>query len=276
MTINIGGNIMNFNKPKIMGILNVTPDSFYDGGVFNSEKKVLNQVHTMIDEGVDIIDIGGYSSKPGAENISLDTELKRVIPHIEIIKKNFEDIPVSIDTFRSKVAKEAVNHGAEIINDISSGDLDQIMFETVSELKVPYIMMHMKGKPTNMQVNPVYKNLVVDISENLSKKIFEARTKGINDIIIDPGFGFGKTTNDNYILLKNLSFFKELGCPILAGISRKSMIYKVLNTDPQNSLNGTTCLNTISLMNGANILRVHDVRQAKEVVDLYESLNSRL
>ena len=276
MTINIGGNIMNFKKPKIMGILNVTPDSFYDGGVFNSEKKVLNQVHTMIDEGVDIIDIGGYSSKPGAENISLDTELKRVIPYIEIIKKNFEDIPVSIDTFRSKVAKEAVNHGAEIINDISSGDLDQTMFETVSELKVPYIMMHMKGKPIDMQINPVYKNLVVDISENLSKKIFEARTKGINDIIIDPGFGFGKTVNDNYILLKNLSFFKELGCPILVGISRKSMIYKVLNTDPQNSLNGTTCLNTISLMNGANILRVHDVRQAKEVVDLFESLNSRL
>ena len=276
MTINIGGNIMNFKKPKIMGILNVTPDSFYDGGVFNSEKKVLNQVNTMIDEGVDIIDIGGYSSKPGAENISLDTELKRVIPYIEIIKKNFEDIPVSIDTFRSKVAKEAVNHGAEIINDISSGDLDQTMFETVSELKVPYIMMHMKGKPIDMQINPVYKNLVVDISENLSKKIFEARTKGINDIIIDPGFGFGKTVNDNYILLKNLSFFKELGCPILVGISRKSMIYKVLNTDPQNSLNGTTCLNTISLMNGANILRVHDVKQAKEVVDLYESLNSRL
>ncbi len=276
MTINIGGNIMNFKKPKIMGILNVTPDSFYDGGVFNSEKKVLNQVHTMIDEGVDIIDIGGYSSKPGAENISLDTELKRVIPYIEIIKKNFEDIPVSIDTFRSKVAKEAVNHGAEIINDISSGDLDKTMFETVSELKVPYIMMHMKGKPIDMQINPVYKNLVVDISENLSKKIFEARTKGINDIIIDPGFGFGKTVNDNYILLKNLSFFKELGCPILVGISRKSMIYKVLNTDPQNSLNGTTCLNTISLMNGANILRVHDVKQAKEVVDLYESLNSRL
>ncbi|MAV81329.1 MAG: dihydropteroate synthase [Flavobacteriales bacterium] len=276
MTINIGGNIMNFKKPKIMGILNVTPDSFYDGGVFNSEKKVLNQVNTMIDEGVDIIDIGGYSSKPGAENISLDTELKRVIPYIEIIKKNFEDIPVSIDTFRSKVAKEAVNHGAEIINDISSGDLDKTMFETVSELKVPYIMMHMKGKPIDMQINPVYKNLVVDISENLSKKIFEARTKGINDIIIDPGFGFGKTVNDNYILLKNLSFFKELGCPILVGISRKSMIYKVLNTDPQNSLNGTTCLNTISLMNGANILRVHDVKQAKEVVDLYESLNSRL
>ena len=274
MTINIGGNIMNFKKPKIMGILNVTPDSFYDGGVFNSEKKVLNQVHTMIDEGVDIIDIGGYSSKPGAENISLDTELKRVIPYIKIIKKNFEDIPVSIDTFRSKVAKEAVNHGAEIINDISSGDLDQTMFETVSELKVPYIMMHMKGKPIDMQINPVYKNLVVDISENLSKKIFEARTKGINDIIIDPGFGFGKTVNDNYILLKNLSFFKELGCPILVGISRKSMIYKVLNTDPQNSLNGTTCLNTISLMNGANILRVHDVKQAKEVIDLVESLNS--
>jgi len=276
MTINIGGNIMNFNKPKIMGILNVTPDSFYDGGIFNSKKKVLNHVHTMIDEGVDIIDIGGYSSKPGAENISLDTELKRVIPYLEIIKKTFEDIPVSIDTFRSEVAKAAVNHGAEIINDISSGDLDQNMFETVSELKVPYIMMHMKGKPANMQINPVYKNLVVDISENLSKKIFEARTKGINDIIIDPGFGFGKTINDNYILLKNLSFFKELGCPILVGISRKSMIYKVLNTDPQNSLNGTTCLNTISLINGANILRVHDVRKAKEVVDLLESLNSRL
>ena len=275
MTINIGGNIMNFNKPKIMGILNVTPDSFYDGGIFNSEKKVLHQVNTMIDEGVDIIDVGGYSSKPGAENISLDTELKRVIPYIKIIKKNFEGIPVSIDTFRSKVAKEAVNHGAEIINDISSGELDKKMFYTVSELKVPYIMMHMQGKPINMQINPVYKNLVVDIIENLSKKIFEARTIGINDIIIDPGFGFGKTVNDNYILLKNLSFFKELGCPILVGISRKSMIYKVLKTDPQNSLNGTTCLNTISLMNGANILRVHDVRQAKEVVDLVESLNSK-
>ncbi len=273
MTINIGGNIMNFHKPKIMGILNVTPDSFYDGGFFNSQKKVLNQVNKMIRDGVDIIDIGGYSSKPGAKDISVETELKRVIPQIKVIKKNFEDIPISIDTFRSKVAKEAVSYGAEIINDISSGDLDKKMFETVSNLNVPYIMMHMLGKPINMQKNPIYKNVVIDINKNLSKKIHKARKKGINDIIIDPGFGFGKTINDNYILLKNLSFFKELGCPILVGVSRKSMIYKVLKSNPENSLNGTTCLNTISLMNGANILRVHDVKQAKEVVSLVESLN---
>ncbi len=256
-----------------MGILNITPDSFYDGGVFNSDKKILNQVEKMISEGADMIDIGGYSSRPGANEVNIDDEIDRVIPVIELIKNKFGDTIISIDTFRSKVAKKAINAGASIINDISSGDLDPEMFNCVAKLKVPYIMMHMKGSPNNMQKNPEYENVIVEIVKNLSNKLFLAKKAGIIDVIIDPGFGFGKTATHNYSILKNLSFFKELGCPILVGISRKSMIYKLLDKNPENALNGTTCLNTISIINGAKILRVHDVKEAKEVITLTNFLN---
>ncbi len=273
MTININGTLLDLSTPKIMGILNITPDSFYDGGVFNSDKKILNQVEKMISEGADMIDIGGYSSRPGANEVNIDDEIGRVIPAIELIKNKFGDAIISVDTFRSKVAKKAINAGASIINDISSGDLDPEMFNCVAKLKVPYIMMHMKGTPNNMQKNPEYENVIVEIVKNLSNKLFLAKKAGIIDVIIDPGFGFGKTATHNYSILKNLSFFKELGCPILVGISRKSMIYKLLDKNPENALNGTTCLNTISIINGAKILRVHDVKEAKEVITLTNFLN---
>ena len=273
MTININGTLLDLSTPKIMGILNITPDSFYDGGVFNSDKKILNQVEKMISEGADMIDIGGYSSRPGANEVNIDDEIGRVIPAIELIKNKFGDAIISVDTFRSKVAKKAINAGASIINDISSGDLDSEMFNCVAKLKVPYIMMHMKGTPNNMQKNPEYENVIVEIVKNLSNKLFLAKKAGIIDVIIDPGFGFGKTATHNYSILKNLSFFKELGCPILVGISRKTMIYKLLDKNPENALNGTTCLNTISIINGAKILRVHDVKEAKEVITLTNFLN---
>ena len=273
MTININGTLLDLTTPKIMGILNVTADSFYDGGVYNSDKKILNQVEKMIDEGLDMIDIGGYSSRPGAKEVNLDDEIARVIPTIELIKNKFSDTIISIDTFRSEVAKKAINAGASIINDISAGDLDPEMFNCVAELKVPYIMMHMKGNPNNMQKNPTYENVVIEIVKNLSKKLFLARKAGIIDVIIDPGFGFGKTAKHNYCILNNLSFFNELGCPVLVGISRKSMVYKLLDTNPEDALNGTTCLNTISIINGAKILRVHDVKEAKEVITLTNFLN---
>lgn len=273
MTINLKGKLLDFKKPKIMGILNVTPDSFYDGGKFNSEKKILLHVEKMLVDGADIIDIGGASSRPGANQISLDLELKRVIPAIEIIKKKFNNAIISVDTFRSKVAEKAILSGASIINDISGGEFDRNMFKCVAENKVPYIIMHMKGNPTTMQKKPIYKNVVTDIIKNLSKKIYFARQHGVLDIIIDPGFGFGKTLEHNYQILKNLEHFKELDCPILVGLSRKSMIYKLLKSSSEKSLNGTTSLNTISIQNGASILRVHDVREAKEVIELITFMN---
>ena len=268
MTINIKGKLMDFSSPKIMGILNITPDSFYDGGMFDSNKKILKQVEKMLEDGADIIDIGGCSSKPGSKKVIIDDEIKRVIPTIELVKSKFNEAIISVDTFRSEVAKKAVNSGASIVNDISAGELDPNMFNCVAELGIPYIMMHMQGSPQTMQNKPKYNNVVNDIITNLSKKIFRARELGIIDIVVDPGFGFGKTLEHNYQILNDLSFFKELDCPILVGISRKSMIYKILNNDPKNALNGTTCLNTVALSKGANILRVHDVKEAKEIIKL--------
>ena len=273
MTINLNGNLMDLSTPKIMGILNVTPDSFYDGGMFDSNKKILDHVEKMLTDGADIIDVGGYSSRPGAKEVKLKDEIKRVVPAIELIKKEFNESTISVDTFRSEVALQAVNSGASIINDISGGDLDPNMFNCVAELNVPYIIMHMQGNPKNMQNNPLYENVIVEIIENLSKKVFEATEAGVIDVIIDPGFGFGKTIEHNYKILRELSFFKELDCPILVGLSRKSMIYSLLEEKPENVLNGTTCLNTVSILNGANILRVHDVKEAKEVVKLTNFLN---
>ena len=273
MTINLNGNLMDLSTPKIMGILNVTPDSFYDGGMFDSNKKILDHVEKMLTDGADIIDVGGYSSRPGAKEVKLKDEIKRVVPTIELIKKEFNETTISVDTFRSEVALQAVNSGASIINDISGGDLDPNMFNCVAELNVPYIIMHMQGNPKNMQNNPLYENIIVEIIENLSKKVFKATEAGVIDVIIDPGFGFGKTIEHNYKILSELSFFKELDSPILVGLSRKSMIYSVLEEKPENVLNGTTCLNTVSILNGANILRVHDVKEAKEVVKLTNFLN---
>ena len=272
MTINLRGKLMNFSVPKIMGILNITPDSFYDGGRYNSKEKIQRQIEKMIISGVDIIDVGGYSSRPGAKDISIEDELNRVIPVIEIIKKKFPETIVSIDTFRSRVASEAIISGADIVNDISGGNLDSNMFETVSKHKVPYILMHMRGNPENMMSKTNYENVTKDVCKYFSQRIDKAHSYGINDVIIDPGFGFSKTTQQNYELLNNLEFFKEFQRPIIIGISRKSMIYKTLNTTPDKALNGSSVLHTISLMKGANILRTHDVKEAVECVKIVSQL----
>ena len=272
MTINLRDKLMNFSVPKIMGILNITPDSFYDGGRYNSKEKIQRQIEKMIISGADVVDVGGYSSRPGAKDISIEDELNRVIPVIEIIKKKFPETIVSIDTFRSRVASEAIISGADIVNDISGGNLDSNMFQTVSKHKVPYILMHMKGNPENMMSKTNYENVTKDVCKYFSQRIKKAHSCGINDIIIDPGFGFSKTTQQNYELLNNLEFFKEFQRPIIIGISRKSMIYKTLNTTPEKALNGSSVLHTISLMKGANILRTHDVKEAVECVKIVSQL----
>ena len=273
MTINIKGTLLDLTKPKIMGILNITPDSFFDGGDYNSEYKILNQVEKMLTEGADIIDVGGHSSRPGAKKITIEKETERVIPIIKLITGKFQNTIISIDTFRSEIARKAIEAGASIINDISGGDLDNKMYEVAGELKVPYIIKHMKGVPSNMQNNTEYDNVIFDIIKNLSYKIDLAKKAGVLDIIIDPGFGFGKSLKDNFKILKNLSSFKQLNQPIMVGLSRKSMIYKLLESSANDALNGTTCLNSISLNNGANIIRVHDVKEAKETVKLIEFMN---
>jgi len=274
MTINCKGKLIDLSTPKIMGILNVTPDSFYDGGLFKDEKDILSQVETMLTEGATFIDVGGYSSRPGANHVSEDEELKRVIPVVELILKHFPKTLVSIDTFRSKIAKSCIETGAAIINDISAGKLDDNMMPTVSKLQVPYIMMHMKGTPQNMQQNTDYKDLAHDINYYFSERINTARSFGIKDVIIDPGFGFSKTLEQNYELMNKLELLKIAELPVLVGISRKSMIYKLLKTDAKQALNGTSSLNTIALMKGASILRVHDVKEAMECISIYNSLNN--
>ena len=268
MVLNIKGSVLDLSIPKIMGVLNVTPDSFYDGGIYSSEKKILKQVEKMVLDGADIIDVGGYSSKPGATSITIEEEEKRVIPIIKLIYKTFKESIISVDTFRSEISEKSINAGASIINDISGGDLDNNIYKIAGKYKTPYIIMHMRGNPSNMQNNPVYKNINYEIIKDLSKKIELAQSNGVGDIIIDPGFGFGKTIEHNYQILNNLKLYKILDKPILVGISRKSMIYKLLKTEPSKALNGTTVLNTIALINGANILRVHDVKEAKEVIKL--------
>ena len=274
MTIKIKGELINFSVPKIMGILNITPDSFYDGGRYNSKDKIKKQIEKMVISGADIIDVGGYSSRPGAKDINIEDELNRVIPVIEIIKQKFPKTILSIDTFRSKVASEAIISGADIVNDISGGNLDSAMFETVSKHKVPYILMHMSGNPGNMMSKTNYENVTKDLCRYFSERIDKAKSCGINDIIIDPGFGFSKTTQQNYELLNNLEFFKEFQRPIVVGVSRKSMIYKTLNTTPDKALNGSSVLHTISLMKGANILRAHDVKEALECIKIVSQLDS--
>ena len=257
-----------------MGILNVTTNSFYDGGKHHDEKSILSQVEKMLDEGATFIDIGGYSSKPNSEFVSEKEELQRLIPIIQKIIYEFPKIILSVDTFRSKIAKEAIENGAAIVNDISAGNLDDTMFQTIAELQVPYIMMHMKGTPQTMQTLSHYDNIIKEMMFYFSEKVAKARNLGINDIIIDPGFGFAKTIQQNYEILNNLELFQLMDIPILVGLSRKSMIYKTLKTTPQFALNGTTALNTISLLKGAKILRVHDVKEAVECVKLHQQLNN--
>lgn len=272
--MNCEGKLIDLSTPRIMGILNVTPDSFFDGGQNNSISSALKQVEKMINEGATFIDVGGYSSRPNASDLSIEDEIRRTSPVIESIKNQFPDTLISIDTFRSKVANEAINAGASIINDISAGKLDVNMFNFIAKVKKPYIAMHMRGTPQNMQSKTNYTNVTHEVVKELSEITHELALKGVNDVVIDPGFGFSKTLNQNYKLLENLELLKIIERPILVGVSRKSMIYKLLKENPENALNGTTSLNTIALLKGANILRVHDVKEAFEITKIIKALNA--
>jgi dihydropteroate synthase len=268
--INIRGRLINLDIPKVMGVINITPDSFYSGSRFTDDSSLIKAASTMLDDGADFIDVGGYSSRPGAEDISVEEEKGRVLRAIRLILREFPEAVISVDTFRSDVAREAVyDCGAHIINDISGGEADPEMFNLVAELKVPYIMMHMQGTPATMQSGPVYDDVVADILQWFGKKIVHLNSMGIADIIIDPGFGFGKTAVHNFDMLRRLGDFRAAGLPILAGLSRKSMVWRTLGLTQEEALNGTTVLNTIALMNGADIIRVHDVKEAKEAVKLF-------
>ena len=275
MTINCRGNLIDLTIPKVMGILNVTPNSFYDGGKYANDKALLNQAAKMLEEGATFIDIGAYSSKPSAEFVSEADEIARLVPVVQLILQHFPETLISVDTFRSKVAKAALEAGACIVNDIAAGGLDEQMMQTVADFRVPYIMMHMKGNPQTMQSLTQYNNITKEVLFYFSEKIAQARSFGINDLIIDPGFGFAKTTEQNFELLANLELFDRLELPILVGVSRKSMIYKTLETTAEFALNGTTVLNTIALQKGSNILRVHDVKEAIECVKLHQSLMAK-
>ena len=268
MKINCKGTLIDLSTPKVMGILNLTPDSFYDGGHYGDMDAAIAQVAKMLDEGATFIDVGAYSSRPGAVDISVEEEELRLIPVIEQLVTLFPEIIISVDTFRASVAKKAITVGAALINDISAGQLDPTMIATVGELGVPYIMMHMRGTPQTMKNLAVYEDITKEVLHYFSERVAVARSHKINDVIVDPGFGFAKTTSHSFELLNKLEILKQLDLPILAGVSRKSMIYKTLETSPDNALNGTTVLNTIAIKNGALILRVHDVKQAMEVVTL--------
>jgi dihydropteroate synthase len=273
MTINCKGKLIDFSTPRVMGILNITPDSFFDGGKYKNESEILQQTEKMLSEGATFIDVGAYSSRPGAIHISEEEELQRIVPVIELLVENFPDIIVSVDTFRSKVAKQTINAGAAIINDISGGNMDANMFATIAELQVPYIVMHMLSTPQNMQQNPQYEDVTQEVIKFFADQIHDLRQLKVNDVLIDVGFGFGKTIEHNYELLKNLALFKNLDVPILAGISRKSMLYKPLHITAKTALNATTSANTIALLNGANILRVHDVKEAAEAINIVQQLS---
>jgi dihydropteroate synthase len=274
MTINCKGELIDLSIPKVMGILNVTPNSFFDGGKYKNEDEIISQVDKMISEGATFIDIGAYSSKPSAEFVSEQEEVDRIVPAIELILKHFPNALLSIDTFRAEVAKASIESGATIINDIAAGELDDKMFDVIAKYNVPYIMMHMRGNPQTMQSLTQYDDIIKEMLFYFSEKVKKARALGINDLILDPGFGFAKTTDQNYEVMQKMELFNVLELPVLVGISRKSMIYKTLNTTAQEVLNGTTFLNTIALTKGAKILRVHDVKEAVECVALFEKMNS--
>jgi len=270
-TLNCCGKLVDISVPKVMGILNLTPDSFFDGGKYLSETEILKQVSKMISQGATFIDIGAMSSRPGAEFVSQNEELSRLEMALKIIRKEFSEILISIDTFRSEIARICVeNFGAALINDISAGQWDAKMFETVANLQVPYVAMHIKGTPSTMQQNVDYQDFIKEIILYFAEIIEKSKLFGINDLILDVGFGFAKTLEQNYILLKNLDRFQYLGFPLLVGVSRKSMIYKLLGVSPSESLNGTTAINLLSLLRGAKILRVHDVKEAVETIKIFE------
>jgi len=275
MNINCKGKLIDISSPKVMGILNLTPDSFYDGDMYNNEKTILNQVEKMLNDGASFIDLGAYSSRPGATHVSEDEEKNRIIKIVELLAKEFPKANLSIDTFRSSVADECLSAGASIINDITASEYDTEILKVAHKHNAPYIMMHMKGMPGNMMKNNKYNNLIKDILYYFSMKIETARSAKVNDIIVDPGFGFSKDIDQNYSLLKNLDLLKSLDLPILVGLSRKSMIYKLLETTPEYALNGSTTLNTIALLNGASILRVHDVKEAMECVKITNQFNKQ-
>jgi dihydropteroate synthase len=272
-SLNVGGKILDLSAPKVMGILNITPDSFFEGSRTQSEKEILTQAEKMLIEGADILDLGAYSSRPGATDISVEEEKQRLIPAVKLIVKHFPEAVISVDTFRASIAKEAIESGAHIINDISGGNLDQEMFKTVGKLGVPYILMHMKGTPQTMKDLTDYVDLCSEIKLYFSEKIAQLKQAGVKDIVLDLGFGFAKNIPQNFELLKQLADFRTLGFPILAGLSRKSMIYKTLDIDANEALNGTTVLNTIALLGGASILRVHDVKEAREAILLINKIN---
>ena len=275
MTINCKGQLIDLASPKVMGILNVTPNSFFDGGKYKTESVILSQVGKMLTDGATFIDVGAYSSKPSAEFVSEKEELNRIVPVVNLILEKFPDSLISIDTFRSEVAKVCLENGAAVINDISAGNLDDKMLETIAKYNVPYIMMHMRGTPQTMQTMTNYYNIIKEMLFYFSQRIAEARSLGINDLIIDPGFGFAKTLEQNYEVLRKLGLFEMLELPLLAGFSRKSMIYKTLHSTAEEALNGTSVLNTIALTKGAKILRVHDVKEAMECVTLFNKLNNQ-
>ena len=268
------GKIIKFNKPLIMSIVNITPDSFYDGGKYDSESDVLKDVEEKINSGANIIDIGASSTRPNSDEITEKEEWKRLKDVLISVRANFPDILLSVDTYRASVAKKSAEHGIDIINDISGGNLDSLMFKTIADLNIPYILMHIQGKPKTMQNNPKYLNVVEEVKKDFESKINQLINLGFNKIILDPGFGFGKSLENNYQLLKSLNIFSSFNYPILAGVSRKSMINRVIGTNPVTALNGTTVLNTIALQNGASILRVHDAFEAKQAIELVEFYKS--
>ncbi len=265
---------MDVSVPKVMGIVNITPDSFYSQSRVSLKPDILKLAEKMLSEGADILDVGGYSTRPGAVNISVDDELKRTVGALEAILSRFPEAILSVDTFRSQVATEAVNTGAAIINDISGGTLDEQMFATVAKLGCPYILMHIRGNPQTMAKHTSYEDVALEVLGDLEKKVHNLQSRGVKDIIVDPGFGFAKTVEQNFELLKNLGHFKTLQVPVLVGVSRKSFIYKTLRSTPESALNGSSVLHTVALVNGAQILRVHDVKEAVEVVNLVTKYDS--
>ncbi len=270
--LNIGGKLLDLTTPQVMGILNVTPDSFYSGSRVLQVEDAYKKAEKMLSDGASILDVGGHSTRPGADAVSEEEELKRVLPVVEMIRKRFPEAIISIDTFRSQVARQAVEAGAHIINDIAGGDLDSLMFQTVAALNVPYIVMHSRGTPQTMKTLNQYDDLVTDVLRELQAKIYQLQQLGVKDIVADMGFGFAKNAEQNYVLLQELKVFQSLNVPLLVGVSRKSMIWRKLDISPEQSLNGTTVLNTVALLNGASILRVHDVKEALEVVKLVQLL----
>lgn len=273
--LNCKGRLLSVDKPLVMGVINVTPDSFYSGSRRSGMDVIVRTAEQMLNEGADILDIGGQSTRPGSEVLSADEELSRVIEPVAAIQKSFPQSFISIDTFYSKVAKEAVEAGACIVNDISAGNMDEMIILTTASMQVPYVLMHMQGVPKTMQVNPHYENVVEEVFDFFQQKIMMLRAAGIKDIIIDPGFGFGKTISHNFELLRNLHAFKKLNCPLLAGVSRKSFVYKSIDITSENALTGTIVLNTIALLNGASILRVHDVKEAKQTIQIFQAYEKK-